>query len=94
MLIDTRERYPYRFVGRDVATERIALGAGDYGVESGDILTAVVERKTFENLVASLSDGTLAFQMQRLAEISRAAVVVEGRYCAVQARARPNRVHR
>ena len=83
VLIDTRERYPYRFAGRDVATERIALGAGDYGVVFGDILAAVVERKTFENLVASLSDGTLAFQMQRLGEVARAAVVVEGRYSSL-----------
>ena len=39
---------------------------------------AVVERKTLDNLATSLSDGGLAFQMQRLAELTRAAVVVEG----------------
>lgn len=80
ILIDTRERYPYRFAGRDVETERIALAAGDYAVVSGETLTAVVERKTFENFVASLSDGTLPFQMQRLSEAAAAAVIVEGRY--------------
>jgi hypothetical protein len=80
VVIDTRERYPYRFAGRDVATERIALGAGDYAVVSGEMVTAVVERKTFANFVASLSDGTLTFQMQRLSEVPAAAVVVEGRY--------------
>jgi ERCC4-type nuclease len=41
---------------------------------------AVVERKSQENLATSLSDGTLAFQMQRLAELPLSAVVVEGRY--------------
>jgi ERCC4-type nuclease len=46
-------------------------------------MIATLERKTFENLVASLSDGTLAFQMQRLGEVARAAVVVEGRYSAL-----------
>ena len=46
-------------------------------------MIATVERKTFEILVASLSDGTLAFQMQRLGEGARAAVVVEGRYSAL-----------
>jgi ERCC4-type nuclease len=46
----------------------------------GSPATPAQERKTFENLVASLSDGTLAFQMQRLGEVARAAVVVEGRY--------------
>jgi hypothetical protein len=33
--------------------------------------------------MASLSDGTLSFQMQRLAEVGAAAVVVEGRYSAL-----------
>ena len=55
-----------------------ALAAGDYGVANGPDTIAVVERKTLENLVASLSDGTMAFQMQRLGEVGRAAVVVEG----------------
>jgi ERCC4 domain len=78
--IDTRERYPYRFAGRGVVTERVALPAGDYAVLAEGDPIASVERKTVENLAASLSDGTLAFQMQRLAEIPAAALVVEGRY--------------
>jgi len=52
-------------------------------VGSGEALIAAVEGKTFENFTASLSDGTLAFQMQRLAEVGTAAVVVEGRYSAL-----------
>lgn len=44
---------------------------------------AVVERKSFDNLVSSLSDGTLAFQLGRLAELPLAAIVVEGRYPAL-----------
>jgi len=83
ILIDSRERYPYRFTGRDVEIERVALPAGDYAVAHGEAMAAAVERKTFENFTASLSDGTLAFQMQRLGETSRAAVVVEGRYSAL-----------
>lgn len=81
--IDTRERYPFRFAGRGVRTERVALAAGDYAVRSGEALVAAVERKAFENFVACLSDGTLAFQMQRLSELPVAAVVVEGRYSAL-----------
>jgi hypothetical protein len=81
ILVDSRERYPYRFAQRpDVSVDRLALAAGDYGVRVGDELLAVVERKSLENLATSLSDGTLAFQMQRLAEMPKAAVVVEGRY--------------
>jgi hypothetical protein len=82
--VDTRERYPYRFTGREVETERVALGAGDYAVRMGEgTILAAVERKGLENLASSLSDGTLAFQMQRLAELPLAAVVVEGRYSAL-----------
>jgi hypothetical protein len=78
--IDSREKYGWKFAGRPVTTERRALAAGDYGAIVGEVLVAVIERKTLENLSTSLSDGTLAFQMQRLAEVARAAVVVEGDY--------------
>lgn len=83
VLVDNRECYPYGFAGRQVESQRVALPAGDYAVARGEEMIATVERKTFENLVASLSDGTLAFQMQRLGEVARAAVVVEGRYSAL-----------
>jgi hypothetical protein len=83
VLVDSRERYPYGFAGRQVESQRVALPAGDYAVAHGEEMIATVERKTFENLVTSLSDGTLAFQMQRLGEVARAAVVVEGHYSAL-----------
>lgn len=63
--------------------ERGAVVAGDYGVRAGDRWLAVVERKAFDNLTSSLSDGTLAFQLARLAELPLAAIVVEGRYPAL-----------
>jgi hypothetical protein len=78
--VDTRERYPYRFSGRPVTIERTALAAGDYAVRVSGNLAAAVERKTLEDFAGSLSDGTLAFQLQRLAELPAAAVVVEARY--------------
>ncbi|HVL52060.1 MAG TPA: ERCC4 domain-containing protein [Actinomycetota bacterium] len=80
IVVDTREKYGYKFSGRSVELQRAALPAGDYGLMAPSGLVASVERKTLENLAASLSDGTLAFQMQRLAEIPRAAVVVEANY--------------
>jgi hypothetical protein len=80
VLVDTRERYGYRFSARQVTTERATLAAGDYAVAAGDMIVATVERKTLENLTTSLSDGTMAFQLQRLAEAPLAAVVVEGDY--------------
>ena len=83
IVIDTRERYPYRFAGSNVVTERAALSAGDYAIVADGDPIACVERKTLENLAASLSDGTIVFQLQRLAEVPSAAVVVEGRYPAL-----------
>lgn len=77
--VDTREKYGWKFAGRDVTLTRRALDAGDYAAMDGDAVVALVERKTLENLATSLADGTLAFQMQRL--VGRpAAVVVEGTY--------------
>ncbi len=65
-------------------TERAALPAGDYGVRGDDgEIVAAVERKSLENLGSSLSDGTLAFQMQCLGELHLSAFVVEGRYPAL-----------
>jgi hypothetical protein len=78
--VDTREKYGWRFAGRPVTIERRALVGGDYGAIVGGTIVAVVERKTLANLATSLSDGTLAFQMQRLAEVGRCAIVVEGDY--------------
>jgi ERCC4-type nuclease len=63
-----------------VTIKRRALPTGDYAAIAEDAVVAVVERKTLANLATSLSDGSLAFQMQRLAEVGRAAVVVEGEY--------------
>ncbi|TME53470.1 MAG: hypothetical protein E6I60_08915, partial [Chloroflexi bacterium] len=78
--IDTREKYGWKFAGRPLAIERRALPAGDDVAIVDEAVVAVVERKTLENLATSLSDGGLAFQMQRLAEVARAAIVVEGDY--------------
>jgi ERCC4 domain-containing protein len=82
--VDTRERYPYGFTQQGAETVRATVPAGDYAVRTTEgAVLAAVERKSLENLAATLSDGTLAFQMQRLAELPLAAVVVEARYSAL-----------
>lgn len=83
IVVDTRERYAYRFAGRPVQTQNLALPAGDYAVKSGERIIAAVERKSMENFSTSLSDGTMSFQMQRLAAFPLSAIVVEGRYSAL-----------
>jgi hypothetical protein len=83
IVVDTRERYPYRFADRPVARVREALPAGDYAVRHGERVAAVVERKTLEDFAKSAVDGTLGFRMAELASLPRAAVVVEERYGAL-----------
>jgi hypothetical protein len=83
VVIDTRERYPYRFVGRPVTTSRSALPAGDYAVMVGDAVVAYVERKTGDDFRTSLTDGSLAFLMAELATFPAAAVVVEDRHSSM-----------
>jgi hypothetical protein len=82
--VDTRERYPYRFAQQGADTVRATVAAGDYAIHAADgRLLASVERKSLDSLAATLSDGSLAFQLQRLAELPLAAVVVEARYSAL-----------
>lgn len=81
IIVDTRERYPYRFAKQQATTLRQALPAGDYGVLGADgSLLASVERKALGDLAASLNNGTLVFELTKLAELPRAALVVEDRY--------------
>ena len=86
IVVDTRERYPYRFAPQGADSIRATVPAGDYAVYAPDGTgLAAVERKSLDNLAATLSDGTLAFQLQPLAELPFAAavvVVVEARYSA------------
>jgi ERCC4-type nuclease len=83
ILVDTRERYPYRFAGNQACTTRRALPAGDYAVEADDELLAAVERKTLADLTSGLVDGSLGFLLAELSALPRAAVVVEERYSQV-----------
>ncbi len=80
IVIDTAEKYPYRFTAQQTATRRRRLPAGDYAVELDGSVVAGVERKTIEDLAASLVSGKLTFALAELAALPRAAVVVEDRY--------------
>ena len=81
IVVDTREHYPYRFARQQAAVERAALPAGDYAVRSADgAIIAAVERKSLGDLAGSLNGGTLVFELARLAELPRAAIVIEDRY--------------
>lgn len=83
ILIDTRERYPYKFARQQATTTRRALPAGDYSVVLDEQIVGAVERKSLADLTASLVDGSLPYLLADLAELPRAAVVVEDRYSKI-----------
>jgi len=83
VVIDTRERYPYRFANHEVTKSRAALPAGDYAVMVGDVVVASVERKTADDFRSSLVDGSLTFLVAELSALPAAAVVVEERYSSM-----------
>jgi hypothetical protein len=83
ILVDSHERYPYRFTHQQARTERRGLPAGDYAVELDGTICAAVERKSLADLSGSLLSGKLRFALAELASLPRAAVVVEDRYSQV-----------
>ncbi|HET8640328.1 MAG TPA: histone-like nucleoid-structuring protein Lsr2 [Pseudonocardiaceae bacterium] len=83
IVVDSHERYAYRFADKPVTITRKALTAGDYGLERGGRLVASVERKSLADLVTSLTTGKLKFAIAELATLPRAALVVEDRYSQI-----------
>ncbi|HVF14642.1 MAG TPA: ERCC4 domain-containing protein, partial [Acidimicrobiales bacterium] len=83
IVVDSYERYPWRFSHQQATTVRRALPAGDYAVEVDGRVVASVERKTLADLVASLTSGRLRYALADLASLPRSAVVVEDRYSSV-----------
>jgi hypothetical protein len=80
ILVDTRERYAWRFAHQRARTRRQTLPTGDYAVELDGTLIAAVERKTLADLAGGLVDGGVAYVLAELAALPRAALVVEERY--------------
>jgi len=80
ILVDSRERYPYKFTQQQATTERQALPTGDYAIAHDGQIVAAVERKSLADLVHRLIEGQLTYALADMATIPRAAVVVEDRY--------------
>ncbi|HET7329108.1 MAG TPA: histone-like nucleoid-structuring protein Lsr2 [Nocardioidaceae bacterium] len=83
ILVDSHERYAWSFTQQQATTIRRALEAGDYGVEVAGTLVAAVERKSMQDLVATLTSGKMRYLLADLSALERAAVVVEARYSEV-----------
>lgn len=79
IIIDVGERYSWKFPGCTVRREKLPVG--DYALSYKDKIIAVVERKTFENILAELS--RMSSFHQQLAELSaykHSALVIEANY--------------
>jgi hypothetical protein len=83
IVVDTRERYAWKFEGKQAQTVKRALTVGDYGVEIDGDLVGVVERKKLEELAGNVVDGSLLLTLGELSSTPRAAVVVEDRWADV-----------
>jgi ERCC4-type nuclease len=92
ILIDTREQLPFTFGTIPLAgggtvrvcTQRLALPSGDYSLD-GYASAVAVERKSVADLYHTVGQGRDRFvrELERLAEMAFAAVVVEGEWSAV-----------
>jgi hypothetical protein len=77
--VDSGERYPWRFPGATVLRRKLAVG--DYALLDGGHEVAVVERKTFDNLLVDIgSIQALHHQLEDLSRLPTAALVVEAQY--------------
>ena len=76
IIVDTRETLPFKFDGYQ--TKRAKLDAGDYSL-LGFTDCVGVERKSHEDAWGSMGIGRSRFHrcVQRLAELDRAAIVIE-----------------
>ena len=84
IVVDTRERYPWKFSTQQATTTRRALPVGDYGVcDTAVGVLAVVERKSVEDLVSTIVGGKLWTLLAALSAVGSSAVVVEDRYSAL-----------
>ncbi|KQU58116.1 hypothetical protein ASG84_15785 [Rhodococcus sp. Leaf278] len=82
IVVDSHERYAYRFAQQRVRIEKRTLPCGDYAVMADGKIIASVERKSMNDLLSSMTSGRLRYAMADLASLPRAAVVVEDQYSA------------
>ncbi len=83
ILVDSHERYAWKFDHQQATTVRRALPAGDYAITLDGEIIASVERKSLADLVSTLTTGKLRYLLADLATLPRAALVVEDRWSSV-----------
>jgi len=76
VVIDSAERYPWKFPKAEV--ERRRLPAGDYALVQEEKILSVVERKTFDNMVSDFGQiATLHRVLKELSGLPHPAMVIE-----------------
>lgn len=88
VVIDTREQHPFEFADYELGgityralTVRKKLDTGDYALLGfEDVDGAVVERKTIQDLCASLIQERFWNECERLQQHAETTIVVEGNY--------------
>ena len=83
IVVDTRDRYAWKFEHQQVVLSKRALTIGDYAVEVDGEVVGVVERKKLQELASNVVDGSLLVRLGELASARRAAIVVEDRWADV-----------
>lgn len=83
ILVDSYERYAWKFSRQHATTRTTPLSVGDYAVELDGTVVAVVERKSLQDLSSSLLNGKLRYALAELSGIRHGAVVVEDKYSHV-----------
>jgi hypothetical protein len=83
IVVDTRERYAWKFERQQVSLSNLALTVGDYAVELDGEIVGVVERKRLDELASNVVDGSLLVTLGELATARRATIVVEDRWADV-----------
>ena len=83
IVVDTRERYAWKFEQQQAELSKRALPVGDYAVELDGEVVGVVERKKLQELAGNLVDGSLLLRLAELSAAPRAAIVVEDRWADV-----------
>lgn len=83
IVVDSRERYAWKFEKQQAETTRRALTVGDYAVELDGEVVGIVERKKLQELAGNVVDGSLLVTLGELATARRSAIVVEDRWADV-----------
>lgn len=79
IVIDTNERYPLKFTG--CLTEKGRLPIGDYALKVEDRLIAIIERKTFENIISEFGRmPAFHHQLTELETYEHNALLIDANY--------------